>query len=190
MGTKLKQSFLDMTKKWASLCMLLSICFFHYDASAFTLNVVDQDGNAVTGFRWLLEEDTTYNVVPGVMVAKPLSVRHHTSHAPVISSGTSANTNINVPSNMRYFISVLPDSGHSIAGAPVAIGQNSVKVIANKFPLPTAQISVFVFEDKFPINNAPDLPQEEGLGGFNILVYDAGGRYGHSGGRCAAHSVA
>ena len=49
-------------------------------------------------------------------------------------------------------------------------------------PIPTAQISVFVFRDDAPVNNAPDLPEESGLEGFNVLVFDAGGRYGMSGG--------
>ena len=54
----------------------------------------------------------------------------------------------------------------------------------------TAQITVLIFHDNAPINNAPDLPTEEpGLGpgqtdmsGFGIVLEDAGGRYGASAG--------
>jgi len=49
--------------------------------------------------------------------------------------------------------------------------------------MPTAQITVFAFEDNYPINNAPDLPEERGLEGFSVLVADAAGRYGHAGGQ-------
>ena len=35
-------------------------------AGSFVLNVVDPAGAPVTGFRWLLQEDTTYHPVPGV----------------------------------------------------------------------------------------------------------------------------
>ncbi len=53
----------------------------------------------------------------------------------------------------------------------------------------TAQITILVFQDNAPINNAPDLPTEDpaepggtDMSGFPILVEDAGGRYGASAG--------
>jgi hypothetical protein len=58
----------------------------------------------------------------------------------------------------------------------------NVPVYLNALPLPTAQITVFVFHDNFPINNAPDLPQEVGIPNVKIIVEDAGGRYGMSAG--------
>ena len=57
-----------------------------------------------------------------------------------------------------------------------------MKVLLNQLPLPTAQITIFVFKDDQPINNAPDLPEEQGLPGFPIVVEDGGGRYGMSAG--------
>ena len=77
---------------------------------------------------------------------------------------------------------MLPDSGYTIGGAPIAVGQSDVTVYVNAMPLPTAQISVYVFNDNNPINNAPDLPEEQGLAGFTIKVFEAGGTYGQSGG--------
>ena len=152
-------------------------------AAAFTFTVVDGQGVPVTNYRWIVQEDTTYKVVPGAMVQDPLSVRFHRSYAPVIAAGNSANPTSAVPSTKPYFLSVLPDSGFAMGGASVEVGQNFVQVVVQKTPIPTAQISVFVFEDSHPINNAPDLPQERGLGGFSIQLFDAGGRYGVSGGR-------
>ncbi len=37
-------------------------------AARFTVNVVDGDGQPVTGFRWIVEEDNTHPVVPGVTI--------------------------------------------------------------------------------------------------------------------------
>ena len=33
-------------------------------------------------------------------------------------------------------------------------------VYVNQHPIPTAQITVLLFHDNFPLNNAPDLPGE------------------------------
>jgi hypothetical protein len=149
------------------------------NARALELNVTwgDQDGNTVplSDYRWLLQEDTTYDLGPG----KPdqLSLNFHRSYAPVVAKGRGAPPdNIPLDPGKRYFVSVLPDAGYTIGGAPVINGVADVKV--TPLPLPTAQISVFVFEDNFPINNAPDLPEERGLGGFKVTVEDAGGKYG------------
>lgn len=172
--------------KSIGLGLLALVGFWNSESYAFNLKVEDQDGNPISDFRWLVEEDTTYDVVPGTRVPDPLSVRLHKSHAPVVAKGTSANVNISLPSDTRYFVSILPDSGHALGGAQVAIGQTDVKVVVNKLPFPTAQISIFVFHDNFPINNVPDLPQEEGLSGFAVQLFDAGGRYGQAGGRIMA----
>ncbi len=154
------------------------------NARALTLNVVwvDQDGNTgpVNDYRWLVQEDTTYDLGPG----KPdqLSLNFHKSYAPVVAAGDQGNppSGLSLDPNKRYFVSVLPAAGYTIGGAPVINDAAEVKV--SPLPLPTAQISIFVFEDNFPINNAPDLPEERGLAGFKVKVEDAGGRYGISAG--------
>jgi hypothetical protein len=83
---------------------------------------------------------------------------------------------------LLFFVSVLPKTAgtFSIGGAPL-VGDGSTTVYVNALPLPTAQISIFVHEDIEPINNAWD-QGERGLEGFNIVVEDAGGRYGMSAG--------
>ncbi|MGD8926899.1 MAG: Ig-like domain-containing protein, partial [Thioalkalispiraceae bacterium] len=88
--------------------------------------------------------------------------------------------------NKYYYVSVLPNDagtgqGHTIGGAQILPGQTDVTVIVNKQEIPTAQVSVFVFEDNAPTNGAVD-GNEQGLGGFPITLEDAGGRYGISGG--------
>ena len=68
---------------------------------AFTVNVVDQDGNPVNGFRWLVEEDTTNVVTPGTFSARTLGVNIHGTYAPVATKGRSSTSsaNINVSSD-------------------------------------------------------------------------------------------
>ena len=102
----------------------------------------------------------------------------------------------------RYYISVLPGDaadpfysnstngvpgvGHGMGGAPIASAQTSVTVLTQPSPYPPAKLSVFVFEDDFPLNGEQDSgggidilsPQEPGLGGFQIHLWDAMGGNG------------
>jgi len=97
----------------------------------------------------------------------------------------------------RYYLSVLPGdaanpfygasaTGHGMGGAPVMFGQTSVTVTAQASPYPPGQLTVFVFEDDFPLNGEVDAgggvdvlaPNEPGLGGFQIHLWDAMGGNG------------
>jgi len=144
---------------------------------ALTLEVQDQEGAPVSGFRWLVEEDTTHLVTPGAEVSDSLAVSIHKSYAPVIAKGHSDTdiADVNVPADRRYMVSVLPDADYSISGQNVAAGQGNVTVTVNPLPLPTAQISILVFHDNHPLNNAPD-PAELGLAGFSIRISDIAGQ--------------
>ncbi|MEW6118263.1 MAG: hypothetical protein AB1553_15410, partial [Nitrospirota bacterium] len=174
--------------KWClTVVLLLFGVFLQSDIQAFTLNVVgcDQNNNCnlpVNGFRWLLEEDNTDLVAPGVPWNDPGSpsagpaLSIHKSHAPVITKGQAAgsSTMVDVPNTGRYVISVLPDAGFSNGGAVVAVGQDTVTVHVHQHPIPTAQISVLAFVDQNPINNGKD-EGEQGLGGATVIVTDAFG---------------
>ncbi len=152
--------------------------------AGFELEVVDPQGNPVSGFRWLLEEDPTLWVDPGVVVTDSIGVNIHRSYAPVVGSGASAGSTaqVAVPDPaMRYFVSVLPDTagtmtGHTNGGAPVPPGAATVTVVVNPLPLPTSQISIFVFEDHASINNAADFGAETPLEGFKVMIFDLGGQ--------------
>lgn len=178
---------------WRLLLLLLAGVFLGFNAQAqLAINVVDPSGAAVTNFRWLVEEDATKESTPGQTAnASNLSLSFHTSYMPVVASGRVGLTpkgpeltNLQLDPGKRYFISVLPDGGgYQMGGAPLAKGQTSVTIVVNKTPIPTAQISVFVFNDNQPINGAPDLPQELGLAGFSITLKEAGGTFGQSGGQ-------
>ncbi len=102
----------------------------------------------------------------------------------------------------RYYISILPGDGandpeepgssaHGMGGAQIAAGQSTVDVSVQPLPLPPAKISVFVFEDDFPLNGENDTgggvdilsPNEAGLGGFNIVLLDKTGQFGDPAGQ-------
>ncbi len=186
------------------------------EAATFNLNVVDNDGNPVQGFRWILEEDKTFPVDPHnpVDLLAPgaadelLATGFHVSYHPVAQNGNtdSASTPITVPNVQganevgRFYVSVLPYSGYGISGKPVRIVngsmQDDVTVVVQKHPIPTASITIFLFHDNWPINGAPDLPEEEASPlpdgtlpdwtQFSILLEEPAGRYGIAGGQVIA----
>ncbi|MDD5010651.1 MAG: right-handed parallel beta-helix repeat-containing protein [Phycisphaerae bacterium] len=157
--------------------VLLALCLSVSTSYGLTINVVDRQNNPVSGFRWLVEEDTSHATVPGAEVADSLAVSIHKSYAPVVMSGSSngSSADVNIPADKRYVLSVLPYTGYSISGQNIAAGQTSVKVVVNEEPIPTAQISVFVFEDTASINNAPDAG-EPGLANFRVVISDIFGQ--------------
>ncbi|GAB6906389.1 hypothetical protein DESC_600083 [Desulfosarcina cetonica] len=172
----------------------------------------------VTDYRWLVEKDLTYHVgfngsgnpasVPGSPGFDPnwentLSVSFYRTYMPLEGKGCvnmpAAAACADVPAagpaldpNQYYFVSVLPRSGYTIGGvgfktdASGAIPATTVYV--HRTPLPTAQISVFVFPDTHPVNGAPDTPSEDpaengiDMSGFKIILEDGGGRYGAAAG--------
>lgn len=205
-----------LRKTGAALALLLLLGLgMAAQAMAFTLEVVTRDASGAyvpisgSGFRWLLEEDNT-NQAPGFQTAgadadsQPpappankipsafsIGLDIHKSHAPAAATGNSGSslaTVIPPDAGKRYFVSVLPDGGYSLGGAPVPIGADRVRVVVAEHRaynptlpptvvgIPTAQISILVFEDHFAINNAPDVPNERGLQGFTIVLFDAAGQ--------------
>jgi hypothetical protein len=95
--------------------------------------------------------------------------------------------------------------GHTMSGAPIAaacnINSSSTTAVCNSTstqafapvtvltlptPLPTGKLSVMVFEDDFPLNGEQDTgggvdtlsPNEPGLGGFNLVLWDTYGGLG------------
>lgn len=175
MNTQTNKTRMHYRDVWILLGMALLLV--GANAFGFTLHVVDADGNEVNGFRWMVEVDTTFHVLPGVELTDTLGTITHNSYAPVETSGYSvgSSTVVAVPDDKRYLVTVIPYAGYSISGQNVAVGQDDVTVTVNPQPLPTAQISVLVFHDNFSINNAPDAA-EEGLANFEVVVSDAAGQ--------------
>ena len=172
---------LDVFKRFLLFGMVLCLGWvFGTDADAFTLNVTGSDGTPVTSYRWLLEEDNTNLTVPGANVSDSVSNTIHNSYAPVVLRGTSSSASavVDIPASMsdkRFYVSVLPTEGYGMAGTTVSVGQETVDVVVEAVPWPTAQFSVYAFLDHNLINDGPD-PNEQGLGGAGVFVYDMGGQ--------------
>jgi hypothetical protein len=81
--------------------------------------------------------------------------------------------------------------GHSMGGAPVAAAASSVNVVLQETPFQPSKISVFVFEDDYPLNGENDAgggvdvlaPLEPGLGGFEVRLWDDAGGPGDATGQ-------
>jgi hypothetical protein len=87
----------------------------------------------------------------------------------------------------------IPNCGHGMGGAPIGIDPNTrvqasnITVLTQPAPYPPGKLSVFVFEDDFPLNGEQDggggtvdvlSNVEPGLGGFQIHLWDAMGGNG------------
>ena len=126
---------------------------------------------------------------------------------------------VNLDPTKRYYISVLPGDaanpfiagngsaclpttdpnydptscGHGMGGAQVNFpaANTPVTVLVQPTPFPPSKLSVFVFEDDFPLNGEQDAgggvdvlaPNEPGLGGFNITLFDDAGGTGDATGQ-------
>src|SRR5467141_2283507 len=116
----------------------------------------------------------------------------------------------------HYYISVLPGDaanpfqsgntigGHGMGGAPIVCAPVApavtctasgtfppVTVLVQQTPFPPSKLSVFVFQDDFPLNGEHDgsggidvlSPNEAGLGQFNIILFDDAGGTGDATGQ-------
>lgn len=178
-------------------------------AFALTINLVAVDGNGATvptptGYRWTVEEDRTKLPNPGQpSTTANQSFSFHTSYMPVVAAGrvgapgvastldpdvarlySQTPATVNLDPSKRYYVSVAAQ-GFQMGGAPVVFGAGgaTATVTLIKYPVPTAQLSVLVFEDNNPVNSTAELPQERPLEGFTVQLLEAGGTYGASGGQ-------
>lgn len=178
--------------KWAALLAVLCSAFVVQGQNlTWNVTVLDGDRAPITtlppapGFRWLVEEDNTVQKLPGTPVNDSISLVIHKSHAPVTRTGVSAasgNFPVSVPDDpadpeQRYYLSVMAD-GYSMGGVALvedaaahSVSGQPVTVLLNRHEIPTAQISVLVFEDHNSINNVPDAA-EPGLPGFRVIILD------------------
>ncbi|HVO61600.1 MAG TPA: Ig-like domain-containing protein [Terriglobales bacterium] len=109
---------------------------------------------------------------------------------PFIGGTASAPTNCDAgPYNSDGSLNT--NCGHGMGGAPIAAAQTSVTVLSQPTPFPPAKLSVFVFEDDYPLNGEQDAgggidvlsPNEPGLGSFQITLFDDAGGTGDATGQ-------
>ena len=151
--------------------------------ASFTIKVTGNDNttnpptaSALNDFKWVIQEDDTTDSVANAGVYNNYnsqSVTIHKSNAKVLASGTGSNPVVNLPPG-RYFVSVMSPNTYSVGGGPVRPEDDGkdIHIVVNKYPIPTTQVTVFVFHDNNPINGAPDLPSEGPLAGFRIYLFD------------------
>jgi hypothetical protein len=138
-----------------------------------------------------------------------LSVSFYRTYMPLVGKGcvgdagwqtaaacTEVPVGATLEPNQHYFVSVLPRAGGNPGWTIGGVGFKtdaagsipSTTVYVHGTPLPTAQISIFVFPDTAPLNGAPDTPTEDpaengtDMSGFKIILEDGGGRYGAAAG--------
>ena len=70
--------------------------FIQAELWAFTLNVQEPNGSPVSGFRWMVEEDTTNHTIPGALVSDSISVDIHKSYAPVVTNGHTDSNSVSI----------------------------------------------------------------------------------------------
>jgi VCBS repeat-containing protein len=94
-------------------------------------------------------------------------------------------------SSKRYYLSVLPGDagsppGHTMGGVEIkplpSGGWAPVQIKLQGSPLATAQMSIYLYEDNSPTNGQED-PNENPLGGFNVILFDPAGRTGDPAGQ-------
>lgn len=163
--------------------------------AGIALTVRDAAGVAISDYRWVVQEDVSFKNDPANPPSFPdmQSGNFHKSWYPVVAQGTTRAgggddfAQVALDPSKHYYVSVLPldggqeEGGHSLSGAQILPGATSVSVIVASHPIPTARLSVLVFEDLTPVNGAWDLG-EPGYGGYTVTLEDAGGRYGQNGG--------
>ncbi len=144
-----------------------------------------------TGYRWVLQEDVTYEAARGTPLEDTLGTNFAKSHIPVVSTGHCADAGpcaVPIPDgSKRYYLSALPDQPDgidcqqldqcfSMSGAQINPGDTEIRIITTPQPLPTAQIYVMAHADVTPVNAKLDAVETEvGLGGFEVVLKDFSG---------------
>lgn len=101
---------------------------------------------------------------------------------PLWKAGNLGDATTNTPSAL---------CGHAMGGAPIKPFQASVDIKLQQTPLPTAKIAVMVYQDDNPLNGENDAgggvdvlaPNEPGLGGFEVKLFDQAGGLGDATGQ-------
>jgi IPT/TIG domain-containing protein len=120
------------------------------------------------------------------------SVEAGNTYSPVVANGSEADSTVSLPDteapDRGYLVSIFANDGlandgtpksryepdYKLGGAhftlPVDAGDVVVELQPN--PLPLAALKVLVFHDNSPVNATEDVPVEEGLKGFHVILHD------------------
>ena len=109
--------------------------------------------------------------------------------AALVSCSTTTSTTCTATVN-GVAVSCTPATGQTSC-VPAGAAYPSLTVLTQPDPFPPSKLSVFVFEDDFPLNGEQDggggidvlSPNEPGIGGFNIVLFDDAGGTGDATGQ-------
>ncbi len=145
------------------------------------LEVIELGGGQVTNFTYLVNEDNSGDPTDPDSANHP-SLKPMASYSPVVAAGNGTNgyATIGLPDldenrDDRFLISVRAE-GYKLGGVHYREGDTPlVRVELVPDPLPLSRINVHVFHDNAPVNGEDDIPREQGLGGFHVVVEDTVG---------------
>ena len=132
-------------------------------------------------------------LMPGAVHLDPTK-RYYISVLPGDAANPFENTNLSADCVNGILGAKTPGAcGHGMGGAPILFpaANTAVTILSQPTPFPPSKLSVFVFEDDFPLNGEQDggggidvlSPNEPGLGGFNITLFDDAGGSGDATGQ-------
>jgi len=167
----------------------------HLNAVCDVGNGVCRPDTAGTGFT---------PVMPSAAHLDPTK-RYYLTVLPGDAGNPFENTNLSADCTKGVANATNPTAcGHGMGGAPIRCtitppattcsfptATNPLTILTQPDPYPPSKLSVFVFEDDFPLNGEQDggggidvlSPNEPGLGGFNIILFDDAGGTGDATGQ-------
>jgi IPT/TIG domain-containing protein len=136
-----------------------------------------RDGAPIDNFKWQVTLDNSH--------AHP-SVENAQTYSPVIASGDQDDASVTLPTvapeDRGYLVTILANDGvgsqndpdYKLSGTHFTIPDDDGDVVVElqPSPLPLATLKVLAFHDNGPINAAEDVPVEEGLSGFHVILHD------------------
>ncbi|MCB9101109.1 MAG: pectin esterase [Anaerolineales bacterium] len=124
------------------------------------------------GFRFIVNEDVAND---------PAFSGNPRSYSPLMAVGDDANATVCLPSG-KYLVSVMggpfppTPGGYKMSGKHFTVpASNTVDVELVPGPLPLSSINVVIHHDNLMVNGAQDIPVEQGLRDFAILLEDGTG---------------
>lgn len=176
----------SFTKRWArtfSIVLLASLLFSligfvpqeNARAQTTMVTILAQEvesGNPVPEFRFIINKDIAH---------ENASVMPPESYSPLVATGDQASNTVSLPEG-KYLVTLLAGpfpptpSGYKMWGKHFTVDGTlssmtvAVDLVPN--PLPLSAIRVRVFHDNLVVNGEDDIPQEEGLEGFHIVISD------------------
>jgi IPT/TIG domain-containing protein len=137
----------------------------------------DVDGTPIEHFKWAVNLDNTHD---------NSSTTNPQSYSPVVATGEefdgAASLNLDPTSapDRGYLVTVLANDGvgtlndpdYKLGGAHFRADSGEVVVRLEPSPLPLATLKVLAFKDNAPVNAAEDVPVEDGLPGFHVILHD------------------